>query len=104
MSSGAALSSAFWMTHSRTLRSPRGSSRMELPAASTMAFRVSDTGWLSLRIFGHFAGSNFAGRMPADGDETRQNERGDRRNQHPYEELTVSQGHLDFPTYCARNH
>src|ERR1017187_7369623 len=99
MSSGDTLSSAFWTTHSRTLRSPRGCSRMELPAARTMAFRVSDTCGLGLRVR-----CDFVGRPPADRDDTRQNERGDRRNQHPYEELMVSQSHLDFSTDRAGNH
>src|ERR1700690_1221869 len=99
MSSGETLSSAFWRTHWRTLRSPRGWSRIELPAARTMAFRVADTCGLGPRILG-----NFAGRVPPDGDKTRQNERGDRRNQHPYKEPAVSQRHLDFSTHRAGNH
>src|ERR1039458_7525617 len=40
----------------------------------------------------------------SDGDETRQNDRGDRGDQYPYEELLVAERHLDFPAHRSRNH
>src|ERR1700691_521843 len=99
MSAADTCSSAFSITHWITLRSPRGSSRIESPAASTAAFRVSDTGGLRLPIPDGLI--RFA---PPDGDEPRQNDRGNRRNQHPYEEFLVAQSHLDFAAHRPGNH